>query len=114
VKGLLQPFSQEPNPESTKNDPVLDVLTEASVNEVLKLIANLPNKTPPLDYSHTSVLKSYSNVITPLVMHMANLSFAEVRFPDRFKIAQVTLLLKKDRLDASDPANYRLGQLCRI
>src|SRR2546426_5920036 len=40
-------------------------------------------------------------------MHLANLSFEEGRFPDQFKTAQVTPLIKKDGLDANDPANYR-------
>jgi hypothetical protein len=73
----------------------------------LKLIANLPNKTSPLDYIHTSVFKLCSYVITPLIVHLANLLFAVGRLPDRFKVAQVTPLLKKGGLDASDPANYR-------
>jgi hypothetical protein len=107
LKAQLTPFSQDPNPESTKSDPVLDVFAEASVNEVSKLIDNLPNKTSLLDYIHTSVLKSCSDVITPLIVRLANLLFAEGQFPDRFKVAQVTPLLKKDGLDASDPANYR-------
>jgi hypothetical protein len=46
------------------------------------------------------------DVITPIIVHLANLSFAEGRFPNRFKVAQVTPLLKKDVLDASDPASY--------
>ena len=33
--------------------------------------------------------------------------FREGRFPDRFKIAQVTPLIKNDGLDVNDPANYR-------
>jgi hypothetical protein len=40
-------------------------------------------------------------------VRLANPSFAERRFPDRFKMAQITLLLKKNGLHASDPANYR-------
>jgi hypothetical protein len=107
LRAQLTPFSPEPNPALTNSDPVLDIFAEASVSEVSKLIAKLPNKTSPLDYIHTSVLKSCSDVITPLIVRLANLSFAEGRFPDRFKVAQVTPLLKKDGLDASDPANYR-------
>ena len=45
--------------------------------------------------------------MSPLIARLANLSFAEGRFPERFKLAQVTPLLKKDGLDADDPANYR-------
>jgi len=82
-------------------------LAEAYVAEVSRLITRLPNKSSPLDYLHTSVLKSCSDVIAPLITHLANLSFAEGQFPSQFKVAQVTPLLKKDSLEASDPANYR-------
>src|SRR6478735_5563041 len=82
-------------------------LAEVSVAEVSRLITRLPNKSSPLDYLHTSVLKSCSDVIAPLITHLANLSFAEGQFPSQFKVAQVTPLLKKEGLEASDPANYR-------
>ena len=38
---------------------------------------------------------------------MANLSFDTGVFPDCFKVAQVTPILKKQGLDACDPVNYR-------
>jgi len=88
-------------------DTPLDHLTPSSVVEVSKLISRLSNKTSPLDYIHTSVLKACSDQFAPLIVHLANLSFAEGRFPDQFKLAQVTPLLKKVGLDASDPTNYR-------
>src|SRR3989442_13039015 len=72
-----------------------------------KLLSRLPNKTSPLDYIHTSVLKSCSDAFAPLISHLANLSFAEGTFPSSFKEAQVTPLLKKTGLDGDDPANYR-------
>src|SRR5271163_3984213 len=86
---------------------MLDSLAVMTVEEVSKLIAQLPNKSSPLDYLHTSVLKSCSDVLSPLITRLANLSFNEGQFPSRFKRAQVTPLLKKEGLDASDPANYR-------
>ena len=85
----------------------LDYLTPTMVEEVSKLILRLPNKTSPLDHIHTSVLKVCSDVFAPLIVHLANLLFEEGKFPDQYKLAQVTPLLKKIGLDASDPANYR-------
>jgi len=41
-------------------------------------------------------------------MHLANLSFAEGKFPDVFKQASVTPLIKGQFLDKSVPSNYRL------
>ena len=72
-----------------------------------KIIALLPNKTSPLDFIHTSVLKSCTDVLAPLIANLANLSFREGCFPCQFKQAQVTPLLKKAGLDENDPSNYR-------
>src|SRR2546426_2608170 len=76
-------------PSGTSNSaPLLDILDKTTEYEVSKLIAKLSNKTSPLDYIHTSVLKSCSVVLTPLIVHLGNLSFEEGRFPDQFKTAQ--------------------------
>jgi hypothetical protein len=107
LKAHLTPTVPRSGTEPKNSGVLLDILAKTSDSEVSQLIARLPNKTSPLDYIHTSVLKSCSDVLTPLVVRLANLSFAEGRFPDRFKIAQVTPLVKKDGLDATDPANYR-------
>jgi hypothetical protein len=85
----------------------LDTLGPTTIEEVSRLISRLPNKTSPLDYIHTSVVKACSEVFAPLITNLANLSFAEGWFPGQFKLAQVTPLLKKAGLDTSDPANYR-------
>ena len=94
------------NPSQHKS-MYFNTFVETSEAEVSKIIARLPNKSSPLDYIHTSVLKACSDVFSPLVTRLANLSFSEGRFPDGFKVAQVTPLIKKDGLDVDDPANYR-------
>ena len=99
--------SNPPRAQTAQVHSSLDSLTETSVTEVAKLISWLPNKSSPLDYIHTSILKSCSDVFSPLIARLANLSFSEGRFPDRFKVAQVTPLIKKEGLDVNDPANYR-------
>jgi len=99
-----------PDPSSTDRrtaDLYLNDFYPTTVSEVSKLLSRLPNKTSPLDYIHTSVLKSCSDAFAPLISHLANLSFAEGTFPSSFKEAQVTPLLKKTGLDGDDPANYR-------
>ena len=68
----------------------LDALPPTTVEEVARLISRLPNKTSPLDYVHTSVVKACSDVFAPMITKLANLSFAEGRFPGQFKLAQVT------------------------
>src|SRR5271157_1536242 len=45
--------------------------------------------------------------MSPLISHIADLSFAEGVFPNKLKLAQVTPLLKKIGLDDDVPANYR-------
>lgn len=96
-----------PPPERLSVGPRLERLSPASTAEVSRLLAQLPNKTSPLDYLHTSVLRACSDIMAPLICHLANLSFAEGVFPGCFKLAQVTPLLKKAGLDKDDPANYR-------
>src|SRR6476469_10343357 len=54
----------------------LDLLEPATEAEVLKVIMRLPNKTSPLDYVQTSVLKSCSDVFVSLVTRLINLSFS--------------------------------------
>lgn len=94
-------------PQQLTTGNILDVLAPTTVSEVSTLIARLPSKTSPLDFIHVSVLKACSDVFAPLIVYLANLSFMEGRFPDQYKTAQVTPLLKKAGLDEGDPANYR-------
>ena len=67
----------------------------------------LPNKTSPLDFILTSVLKSCLDVFVPIITRLVNLSFSEGCFPGQFKCAKVTSLLKKPGLDVRDQSNYR-------
>ena len=107
LRAHLNPSLQPTQEDVIASDSCLHYLAETSVAEVSKLVAKLPNKSSPLDYLHTSVIKSCSKVISPLIVRLANLTFAEGYFPDQFKMAQVTPLIKKQGLDASDPSNYR-------
>ena len=65
------------------------------------------SKSSPLDVLPTSLLKSCADVFSPVITRLANLTFAEGRFPSRYKNAQVMRFLKKADLDSSNPANYR-------
>jgi hypothetical protein len=85
----------------------LDLFRPATEAEVLKVIASSPSKTSPLDYIHTSVLKSCADVLAPLITRLINLSFQDGCFPEKFKQAQVTPLIKKPGLDENDPSSYR-------
>src|SRR5688572_9802013 len=96
LRAQLLPFSQDPNPDSTNSDLVLNVFDEASVAEVSKLIAKLLNMTSPLDYIHMSVLKSCSDVMAPLIVHWLTFHSQKEGLLTCFEVAQVTPLLKKD------------------
>ena len=67
----------------------------ATADEVRKILVTSLPKPSPLDVFPTALLRSSADVVAPILAHMANLSFAERRFPDAFKTAQVMPLLKK-------------------
>ena len=67
----------------------------------------MPNKTSPQDSLPTNILKSCADFLSPFIATMANLSFDTGVFPNCFKVAQVTPILKKQGLEACDPVNYR-------
>jgi hypothetical protein len=89
------------------NGPQMSKLGPVSVDEVSSLLRSMLTKSSPLDFVPTSLLKSCSAAFSLIIARLANLSFEQSMFPDRFKAAMVTPLLKKEGIDASDPANYR-------
>jgi hypothetical protein len=98
----FDPLSSDPT--SSKFLSVFDPVTET---EVLRLLKTMPSKSSPLDFIPTSLIKSCSGAFAHIITRLANLSFDQTTFPQKFKIAQVTPLLKKRGLDPSDPASYR-------
>jgi hypothetical protein len=87
--------------------PLLDALTTPTVDEVKKLLCSMPAKSSPIDCIPTSVLKSNSDIFAPLIARLAALCFNEGVFPQRFKTACVTPLIKKKGMDEDSAANYR-------
>ena len=67
----------------------------------------MPSKSSPLDVVPTSLLKGCSDTFSHIIAQLANLSFQRGQFPRQFKIAQTTLLLKRQGLEISDPSSYR-------
>ena len=78
---------------------------DVSVFEVLKLIAQLPNKSSPRDTQPTPLLKQCAAVFAPITAHLANISFKDGVFPSVLKTAHVLPLLKKPGLDRMEPAD---------
>jgi len=87
---------------------LLTDLQPPSADEISRLIRNMPAKSSVMDSIPASVIKSSVDLFAPLIARLATLSFTEGRFPSRFKVVSVTLLLKKKGLDCSAYANYRL------
>jgi hypothetical protein len=75
--------------------------------EVQRIIAKIPVKTSPLDCVPITLVKSSGDVVSVLLAHLTNLSFAENIFPNRFKLGQVTPILKKLGLAVDDPSGYK-------
>jgi len=97
---------QHDKPAANSNLP-LDELQPPSIDEVFKSITNMSGKSSPIDSIPTSIIKSCADVFAPLIAHLAKLSFAEVKFPTRYKTASITPLLKKKESDPQVTANYR-------
>ena len=74
-------------------------MTPVTDLEVCRLISSMPNKTSPLDSMSVNIIKSLADFLSPYIARMANLSFSTGIFPNKFKTAQVTPILKKQGLD---------------
>ena len=103
---LTQP-SQSLPPEPTHSGPLLHTLLPVTPQEVFFILSKIPPKTSDLDFIPTSLLKACSSVCSELIAKLANLSFQEGCFPNLFKSAQITPLLKKPNLDPDNLSNYR-------
>ena len=84
-----------------------DTIPLVSVLEVDKLLQSIPSKTSKMDFVPTYLLKLCHSVFSELIAKLCNLSFQEGCFPESFKIAQVTPLIKKPNLDPNNLSNYR-------
>ena len=78
-----------------------------TIDEIVKLITFLPNKSSPLDIILIFLLKRFSGTFASIIFKLSTLSFSQGTFPTSFKMAQVTPLLKKNSLDPMKPSNYR-------
>ena len=107
IIGML-PTLSTPLPDRAQVGPTLDAPSPVSPEQVLAILNSIPAKSSPLDFIPTSLLKSCSGVFSLLISRLANLSFSQEVFPTKFKVAQVTPILKKPGLPSSDPANFRL------
>ena len=80
---------------------------EVSENDVLKIIKNSLTKSSFLDPVSTFLLKDCVDILIPSITKLANLSLVDGVFPQQFKKALVTPLIKKASLPNEDLKNYR-------
>ena len=71
------------------------------------MIARAANKSCGLDPAPTWLVKEYAGQLAPLLTVLFNKSLSSGYFPNSFRIAEITPILKKSTLDPSIPGNYR-------
>ncbi len=101
------PLTQDLQPtRSTAQTPIFSFcpLTES---EVSKLLLSSHPTTCPLDPIPSHLLQAISPALLPALTHIINTSLLTGIFPNAFKQARVTPLLKKPTLNTSLLENYR-------
>ena len=71
----------------------------ACFDEVQRLTSSLPSKQCGLDPIPTWLLKRFSCLLLPYLVHLFNKSLSSGQFPRSFREAQVRPILKKSTLD---------------
>ncbi|PIK35351.1 hypothetical protein BSL78_27825 [Apostichopus japonicus] len=84
-----------------------DSFSEATEDEILKIIKNSPSKSCMLDPLPTWLAKGCSAELILLITNIVNTSMSTGTVPDSFKVAHVTPVLKKTSLDRNCLKNYR-------
>ncbi len=87
-------------------DSVLNEFSLLSTEEVRKLIVRSPCKSCSLDPIPTDLMRKCLDVLLPIITDIVNESLRTGVFPDEFKLALVTPLLKKLGLEIIFPS-YR-------
>ena len=78
-----------------------------SENDVSALIRKSAKKSCPLDPMSTSLVVGCLDVLLPVISRIVNLSLSCGHFPDEWKEALVTPILKKPGLDPTQLKNLR-------
>ena len=85
----------------------LHQLSEISLEDTVCLIQQSSDKSCGLDPAPTWLVKEFAGNLAPFICSLFNESLSQGIFPQSFKVAEITPVLKKSSLDASIPANYR-------
>ena len=91
-----------------------NIFLQLTEEEVRKLIMSSKSTTCELDPIPTSLLKEHISILLPLITKMVNLSLQTGVFPNEWKLALVTPLIKEPGLDTI-LINYRpVSNLCFV
>lgn len=88
-------------------DPVMTLFDVVSLQDVLRVISEIPSKSSSRDVIPTFLLKEMAHFFAPSILRLCNLSLSKGVFPAGLKTGCITPLLKKPGLDAADVSNYR-------
>jgi hypothetical protein len=91
---------------SSSPPPLLSNFTPTT-DEIRNIILSSSDATCSLDIIPTKLLKSCLDSLLIPITHLVNLSLAEGVFPDAFKHAIVSPLIKKQSLPKDDLSSYR-------
>ena len=112
IDKISQSFTQDsthnsslPPPDIT--DSVLTELSPVSEEQVEKVIMSGNSKSCILDPIPTTILKSCTKPLLPVITNIVNQSITSSSFPHQFKTANVVPILKKPSLDKNTLSNYR-------
>ena len=87
--------------------PGYDKFVSVSESDVRKIIASSPDKQCELDPCPTWLVKSCIDILVKPITSIVNYSLEEGVFPESFKHAHVTPLIKKPTLPRNELKNYR-------
>ena len=95
------------HPDALSIVPTLSSFLPISSKDLKKLISGGNSKSSILDPFPTSILKDLLDCLVPTITNIVNKSIQACSFPDDFKQAAVTPLLKKPSLDKEQLGNYQ-------
>ena len=85
----------------------LDEFAQLSISDVERLIKDSPTKACGLDPILMWLAKEFVQLLAPFLTCFFNSSLLQGQFPENFRIAEVTPILKKPTLDPSVLSSYR-------
>ena len=85
----------------------LDKFDQFSISDVVRLIKDSPTQACGLHPILTWLVKKFVHLLAPFLTCLFNRSLLQGQFPENFRIAEVTPILKKPTLDPSVFSSYR-------